>query len=330
MPEQVKTCILCGEMPERFAGFAVVRGWHYVRCTNCGLVFLNPQPTEAELNQFYNHSYRYDVRRYEESISSQGVWLDMLEQLCGLAGNMLEVGCSYGYFLSAARKRGWSVQGVELGAEAVAHAQKTLGLPVKNGRISDMRNGRVPSFDAVVAWHVLEHDPLPLDFAKTAFECLRPGGILAFRVPNLESTVAKLAGPCWQWLSPPEHVCMYTRETLSRLLAKCNFEIISWQTARGNARNMWFEILRARTKQMIRRQQPQYTAAGPDSLFEPATEFQNRVWYRAAEKLVAFGTLPLDLLFTPSMVKRDREAELAVFARKPKSEFVDGRTGPIQ
>jgi hypothetical protein len=22
MPEQVKTCILCGEMPERFAGFA--------------------------------------------------------------------------------------------------------------------------------------------------------------------------------------------------------------------------------------------------------------------------------------------------------------------
>ncbi len=320
MPKPVGNCILCEKLLDRFHPFAVVRGWRYVRCAGCDFVFLNPQPTDTELGHFYNHSYRYDMRRYKNSIPQQRVWLDLLEKFCGGPGSLLEVGCSYGYFLAAAKKRGWSVYGVELGEEAADFARKELGLAVEKGRILDVRRESASSFDAIAAWHVLEHDPVPRGFIEAAYELLRPGGILALRVPNLRSTVAKLAGSCWQWLSPPEHVCMYTLETLSRLLADSRFKILASRTERGNARNMWFEVLRARTKQLLTRNADQgHRKEAPGSFARPAV-YENRLWYRAAERVMEFTSKPLDWFLSPWLAERGREAELVVVAQKPISE----------
>ncbi len=330
MPKPVENCILCEETSDRFHLFAVVRGWCYVRCANCGLVLLNPQPTDAELSHFYNHGYRYNLQRYKNSIPQQRVWLDLLEQFCERPGNLLEVGCSYGYFLAAAKKRGWSVRGIELSEEAAGFARKELGLPVDKGCILDVRKERGPSFDAIAAWHVLEHDPVPRGFVEAAYELLGPGGILAIRVPNLGSTVAKLSGLCWQWLSPPEHVCMYTLETLSRLLTQSKFKILASRTARGNARNMWFEILRARTKKAIRQRGNGQGDRGEHFSFDPAPVYQDRVWYRTAEGLVTLGTMPVDWLFSWWMSKHGREAELAVIARKPGFETDAQVIHPLQ
>src|SRR5216684_7728602 len=126
MPKLVTNCVLCGVTPEQFRPYADVSGWRYVCCGNCGLVFLNPQPTEEELGTFYDHSYNYDLRRYKDSIPQDRVWLDLLEQFSQCPGNLLEVGCSYGYFLAAAQERGWSACGVELGKEAAEFARNEL------------------------------------------------------------------------------------------------------------------------------------------------------------------------------------------------------------
>ncbi|HEV2197415.1 MAG TPA: class I SAM-dependent methyltransferase [Candidatus Acidoferrum sp.] len=320
MPSWIENCVLCGGTRNGFHSFAAAGGWRYVRCCECGLVFLDPQPTHSELEHFYNHSYRYDLRRYKDSIPEQRVWLDLLEKFCGHPGRLLEVGCSYGYFLTAARRQGWSVHGVELSEEAVHHACNELGLPVQKGRILDVLAEKDSSFDTIVAWHVLEHDPVPRVFLERAYDLLCPGGILALRVPNLGSTVAKLSGSFWQWLSPPEHVCMYTAKTLSRLLVQCGFEILTSRTARGNARNMWFEILRARVKKAASEISNGHTKANQQFRFSPPAVYQDRAWYRAVEKVVSIGTMPVDWFAARWMLNHGKEAELAMFARKPASE----------
>jgi len=320
MPKLVTNCVLCGVKPEQFRPYADVSGWRYVSCANCGLVFLNPQPTEEELGVFYNHSYNYDLRRYKDSIPQQQVWLELLEQFTQHPGNLLEVGCSYGYFLAAAQKRGWSACGVELGKEAAEFARRELGLPVERGRILDLPRSTASSFDAIVAWHVLEHDPEPYAFLETAYDLLRPGGILALRVPNLDSTVAKLSGACWQWLSPPEHVCMYTLDTLSQFLIQSGFEILTSRTARGNSRNIWFEVLRARIKMAVTSTPNGRANPSEPFRFNPPTVYQDRLWYRAGEELFKIGTLPVDWFVSRWMSKRGKEAELAVLARKPVSK----------
>ncbi len=320
MPKLVTNCVLCGVTPEQFRPYADVSGWRYVCCGNCGLVFLNPQPTEEELGTFYDHSYNYDLRRYKDSIPQDRVWLDLLEQFSQCPGNLLEVGCSYGYFLAAAQERGWSACGVELGKEAAEFARNELGLPVERGRILDLPNTTACSFDAIVAWHVLEHDPDPYAFIETAYDLLRPGGILALRVPNLNSTVAKLSGSRWQWLSPPEHVCMYTLDTLSQFLVQSGFEILTSRTARGNSRNIWFEVLRARIKMALTSAPNGSADLSEQFRFSRPTVYQDRLWYRAVEGLIKIGTMPVDWFFSRWMSKRGKEAELAVLGRKPISK----------
>jgi len=320
MTAVVTKCPVCENGSGKFRPFALARGWAYVRCAGCGLVFLDPQPTDAELGHFYDHSYRYDLRRYKDSTPRQLVWLDLLEKFCGSPGSLLEVGCSYGYFLAAAREKSWSVHGIELGEEASEFARNELRLPVMKGRILDVPAERDSSFDAIVAWHVLEHDPVPRMFLERAYDLLCPGGVLAIRVPNLDSTVAKLSGSDWQWLSPPEHVCMYTVKTLSQLLTKCGFGILTSRTARGNSRNMWFEVLRARVKKAASAISNGHTDPTQQFRFSPPTVYHDRAWYRAIEKLVGIGTMPADWFVSRWMLKHGKEAELVMFAKKPSSE----------
>jgi 2-polyprenyl-3-methyl-5-hydroxy-6-metoxy-1,4-benzoquinol methylase len=282
-------------------------------------VFLDPQPTEVELLHFYENSYNYDQARYKNAVRKELVWLDLLEKLSGGTGNLLEVGCSYGYFLSAARERGWSVTGVDLGGEATEHARAHLGLPVLRGRIATLLDGNSLSFDAVAAWHVLEHDLQPREFLQIALRLLRPGGILALRVPNLGSTVARLAGPGWQWLSPPEHVYMYTGETLSAFLEQCGFKILEIKTARGNSRNMWFELLRARTKMATNLWSRKKLGTDVDFRFSAPKVYQDRIWYRAVEEIIGFAAIPFDWPASKWMRTTGKEAELAIIAQKPAS-----------
>jgi SAM-dependent methyltransferase len=318
MPREIKTCLFCQATQSDISLFTVVRGWRYLRCKACGLIFLNPMPTEDELSHFYNESYAYDRERYRESVARQGEWLQLLGSFRDGRARLLEIGCSYGYFLAAARERGWDVQGIELSERAGRFACQELGLRVITGRVSDCAENLQTPFDVIVAWHVLEHDLEPHRFLHEIFQVLRPGGVLTLRVPNVESAAARLAGAGWQWLSPPEHAFMYSRRTLNTLLSSCGFEILHARTARGNARNLWFEILRARSKALLLLGRKADGRAERFS-FAPPAVYENRLWYRVLEETISLGTKPFDWLMSPWLARHGWEAELVVVARKPDS-----------
>jgi SAM-dependent methyltransferase len=314
MPVRVNRCHLCGSGDRTFQPYAEVRGWNYVACGNCGFVFLDPQPTPDELRIFYDSLYQYDHTAYKSSIKRQDVWLDYLEGTLGKSGDLLEIGCSYGYFLNAAKQRGWTVRGVEPGKDATDFARQELGLYVVKGTIADFESVSA-HFDAIVAWHVLEHDSNPREFLRIVTRLLKPGGVLGIRVPNLESAVSRLAGETWQWLSPPEHVCMYRQSTLIRLLKEFELDPILCTSAKGNARNMWFEVVRARTKKLLSRT----NGAGGrmTASFRPPPRYENRPWYRAIERSFEIASWPVEVMTRKRRERRGREAELVVFAQKP-------------
>jgi 2-polyprenyl-3-methyl-5-hydroxy-6-metoxy-1,4-benzoquinol methylase len=320
MPIYVEDCPLCGSGDRVFQSYAEVRGWNYVACGKCGFVFLNPQPTPEELRTYYDSQYQYDPAVYKNTIERQMVWLDYLESALGSSGDLLEIGCSYGYFLNAAKQRGWTVRGVEPGRDATDFARQKLGVNVTKGTIVDLE-AKYPSFDAIVAWHVLEHDSNPREFLRITIDLLKPGGVLGLRVPNLESTVSRWAGNTWQWLSPPEHVCMYRKSTLVPLLAEFGLETILCTSARGNARNLWFEVARARAKKLLN---GTLAVTGSDhtaASFQPPPRYENRAWYRAIEQLFEVASWPAEAIAKSQREQAGNEAELVVFARKPAGRF---------
>jgi len=315
---------LCESETRAFQPYAEVRGWNYVSCANCGFVFLDPQPTPDELRAFYDSQYQYDPESYKNSIGRQKVWLDYLESAIGSCGSLLEVGCSFGYFLRAARQRGWTVSGVEPGGDATDFARRKLGLDVVKGTISDLKNDR-RRFDAVVAWHVLEHDADPRLFLRITTDLLKPDGVLAIRVPNLDSTVSRLAGKTWQWLSPPEHVCMYCKSTLAHLFSEFELETIVCTSSRGNSRNIWFEVARARAKKLLNSTFGGVGEGCTTASFRPPPRYENRAWYRTVEQFFEIASWPVEAMVRVSRERAGKEAELVIFARKPARSVARGR-----
>jgi SAM-dependent methyltransferase len=311
----VEQCPLCQRPTSGSRPFAVVHGWHYIKCGECSLVFLNPRPTPETLSAYYNQVYDYDPHVYRESVEEQKGWLlGLIERFWPApAGRLLEIGCSYGFFLDAARREGWDVQGIELSDRAASFARKELGLSVLRATVSELYEDQPLPYDAIVAWHVIEHLTDPRKFLEEIAAMVRPGGILALRTPNIESAVAKLAGKAWEWMSPPDHIYLFSAHTLCCMLRACGFEILLVETRRGNASNTWFETLRSRYA-LTMLTEP--LGEGPMISAHQPRRFASRPWYRAARSVIEVGSKPLDWFISPWLARFGREAELVVVAKK--------------
>jgi SAM-dependent methyltransferase len=202
-----------------------------VRCRGCGLGYLNPQPSDEELARLYTDDY------YTRPIDPGG--LSYLENRAGLErffdgrlrrierltrrGRILEVGCGLGYLLDAARRRGWSVVGLEVSEFAAAYAQREFGLDVRR---QTLEAAGLPDegFDAVVMRDLLEHTRDPRATLMHARRVLRDGGVLALSVPSFASLNARLGGLRWRHLRPAQHLWHFTPECVARLLRECGFK----------------------------------------------------------------------------------------------------------
>ena len=77
-------------------------------CADCGLMRLNPQPTDHELEIIYNANYFINLdggngQSHSASLKADTAdqYLDLLESYVGspLSGRLLEIGCGQGDFL---------------------------------------------------------------------------------------------------------------------------------------------------------------------------------------------------------------------------------------
>jgi 2-polyprenyl-3-methyl-5-hydroxy-6-metoxy-1,4-benzoquinol methylase len=184
--EFVDRCGNCGSTRWDVFGAAVEeRSLHYLqcRCSSCGLVFVNPRATLEELDEFYARYYRDCV----PGVFSPDWEADKLRQArehvrdlsrYTPGGRLLEVGAGTGVFLKAAAEAGFEVHGVEPSSEAVTYAEESFGITTLRRGVLENVEFPAGSFDAVYAWHVIEHVPDIDWFVNELFRLLRPGGVL--------------------------------------------------------------------------------------------------------------------------------------------------------
>jgi len=205
-----------------------------LRCRSCMQVFTYPQISQEESRKLYDKSY-YDSWGIEcdESVREMkkctfALKLNGLEKIIS-PGRILDVGCATGFFLEVASERGWDAYGVEINPFAVKEVRKQFADRVYEGTIEDAPFDP-QSLDAVVMSDVLEHVTDPLATLCRVNELLRNRGLAAITTPNIGGITARVFGKRWPHLKP-EHQFYFTPQTVSYLLGKAGFHVVSSRPA---------------------------------------------------------------------------------------------------
>ena len=228
MSATIRTCPACGRTswrPDLDAD-----PWRLIRC-RCGLRALDAAMEEADAlanneKQYGGDDYNEWYRTVKPLLRERyGHDLDEIERQLPRAGEVaiLDVGCSYGWFLEVAAERGWRATGVEVTDETASVAREA-GLDVRTGLLQEV-GLEGESFDVVCLWDVLEHIPDVDPFLAEVRRVLRPGGLLALQSPNVRSVMAKAAGREWSWLLLPYHVWHFTPSSIRATLERRGFRV---------------------------------------------------------------------------------------------------------
>jgi SAM-dependent methyltransferase len=137
---------------------------------------------------------------------------------------LLDVGGANGYFLEAARGRGWEVVGLELSPYASGCARH-LNLEVHEASI--LTPPSLSSFDLVTMWDTIEHLSRPDIALQNARRLLGPGGLIAVSTGDRRSVVARLYGRRWRLLDDATHKFFFDQATLLALLRNAGFKPIA-------------------------------------------------------------------------------------------------------
>lgn len=227
-PGPPSPCSACGVPAEHASTF---RGLQ--RCSSCGFVSYAAGGIDfAELydDRYFAGGEYADYRGQEPAIRrSMRRHLDQMSRYRGAGGDLLEVGCAYGFFLDEARQRFDTVHGIDIAGGAVAHARDHLGLDATVVDFPSLPATR--RFDVVCMWDTLEHVPSPDQFIAKAHEVLLPGGHLFITTGDIGSLNARLRGAKWRQIHPPTHLNYFSRQTLTRMLERLGFRVAGVETA---------------------------------------------------------------------------------------------------
>ena len=223
-PRACPTCGANAEKPELAKDHMSV-----VRCGVCDLVYVNPTFDEDHYQSVYasaeyqeivrdlgisSHDYR--VRRF--GTERVGIMETHLRSRDGQRVRYLDVGCSTGFVVEAARDRGWNATGIDLNPSAVEFG-RCRGLDLRTVALEDA-GFPAASFDAISLFDVLEHLLAPVRTLRACIDLLAPGGILFLYVPNYDSASRLLMGSDAHFIWPTHHLNYYTPATLRDFLSR--------------------------------------------------------------------------------------------------------------
>lgn len=184
LPEIEQIVCPCGSQARQVDVFQTSTR-RYVRCSDCGLVFLNPRPVKAAVEEFYREDYDEAYGEAEASSDRQPVFENVVRRVSLYRqppGRLLDIGCGDGALLLLCRSAGWTCYGLELSKKAAARAARRGFTMLPPDWLE--RTGDRESFDVITLVNVLQTLTNPANFLRQVSDALAPSGVVIIRETN--------------------------------------------------------------------------------------------------------------------------------------------------
>lgn len=207
-----------------------------VSCQSCSFRFVQPQPSQRELNRFYQEGYfsgNHDFHQGEDYFNSRKRaiareevtgWRFFKSHVDLSHKRVLDLGCADGALLVLSRQYGASkVAGVEVSSEAAAYGRNQYGLEI----LEESADGLAfpdQTFDVVTAFDLIEHVRHPAQLFREVNRVLSVGGVFVGGCPDMgcfDDWRGEWSGVCRNM----EHLSYFDDCTLSKIGERFGFQV---------------------------------------------------------------------------------------------------------
>jgi SAM-dependent methyltransferase len=168
--------------------------------------------------------------------------------------NILEIGCSVGYFLKLIADFGCNPYGVELSQVRSDYVNSVLGIPCDQNLVALENRG--VKFRKIFMLYVLEYIVDPVDYLQRLVNLLEEGGELVCLTPSLNDPLKEI----WRnkgfidFFYDENAVSYITPVTINRILAQMTFgesKVETWQGYSFASHLSWYFTQKPRTTGIV-------------------------------------------------------------------------------
>jgi SAM-dependent methyltransferase len=244
----MRRCFIC-ESGTNVEPYVTLSQGEYLRCSRCGLIFVDNIQTTAKLYHAYDggtwKAWRRKVaapfrgfshvRHFKKSMERANRIFEFAASFHEQSNHqptLLDIGCNKGFLLAAAIAHAWNVYGIELVPELTIPFRKKFK-PFANNIFStrfieaqaQFQDG---AFDLITAIDVIEHFENPYDDMMNIHRILKAGGLFVIQTPDGAAKQARELQEGWGALKPLEHLHIFNRTNLEILTKKLAFREIQF------------------------------------------------------------------------------------------------------
>lgn len=227
----------------------------FYQCADCQLVY---QVRAVPHGISYGTAYFFDEytaqygRTYLEDfdhIKEMGkTRLSVMEGITGHKNpvpRLLDIGCAYGPFVSAAKERGCDPVGVDISEEAAAYVTESLGIPALCSPfpLSEPAAEELGSFEIITMWYVIEHFEDLKPVLRQVSRLNTDQGLFCFSTPNYRGISSCTDRREFLSASPKDHWTILSPGSVRKLLAAYGYRVVRMR-ATGVHRQRFPFILR--------------------------------------------------------------------------------------
>ncbi|QQS30210.1 MAG: class I SAM-dependent methyltransferase [Sphingobacteriales bacterium] len=212
------------------------------KCTNCRLIYSNPQPIPFDLQDHYGKPpeaywkekyFEWQPEYFKTQIDEASALLDFKPGM-----KALDVGAGLGKAMLSMQNKGFDVYGLEPSVPFFERAISKMGIPpekLKSGAIEEL-DYEPEFFDFITFGAVFEHLYEPSACLNKAFGWLKPNGIIHIEVPSSDWLLPKFINLYFRLIGtnyvtnlspmhPPFHLHEFSLKSFHQLAEKQNFTI---------------------------------------------------------------------------------------------------------